>query len=96
MNMQMPTVKILEPVSSRNIQTKNGVQTVHEQKVQIESEQLRLRIDLRIDAPDKAYPVGKLYGWDVVEDLKAGTYGMELARRMTLRDLTEAPRAKAA
>jgi hypothetical protein len=82
--MKAPTVKILEKAADRYVTTKNGQKQVWSQKAQLETEKMRVLIDVDIDGPTAAYEVGQVYEWDVTEDLVPGRFGPELARRMTL------------
>lgn len=86
-----PTVKILEGAKDREINTKSGKRTVFYQPVQVECEQFRVNIDMDIDSPSDAKPVGAKFEWDVVTDLVPGAYAsIDLSRRMTLRPLAAA------
>lgn len=83
-----PTVKILEAVKEREINTKAGKKTVFYQPVQVECEQFRVNVDMDIDAPKDALPAGSKHEWDVIADLVPGAYAsIDLSRRMTLRPL---------
>lgn len=88
MNTKLPTVKIREAAQDREITTKSGKKTVYYQPVQVECEQFRVNIDMEIDSPAAAHPVGSMHEWDVLADLVPGAYAsIDLARRMTLRPL---------
>jgi len=82
--MKAPTVKILEKPADRYVTTKNGQKQVWSQKAQLETEKMRVLIEVDIDGPSEAHDVGQTYEWDVTEDLVPGRFGPELARRMTL------------
>lgn len=92
-----PIITVKGAPENRNVQTKQGVKTVYYQPAQFENEQLRMNIDLEIDAVADAYPINTKLEWDVAADLVAGQYGrVELARKKTLRPITETKPAKAA
>jgi hypothetical protein len=93
--MKAPTVKILEAAKDRYVTTKNGQKQVWSQKAQLETEKMRILIDVDVDGPTAAYDVGQVYEWDLTEDLVPGRFGPELARRMTLIPVGKA-QAKAA
>lgn len=84
MSKRNATVKILEAVTPRQVNTKNGARTIYSQHAELETEQLRTRIDVEVDGPNMGYPVGAIFDWDVYADIVPGRYGPELARRMTL------------
>lgn len=85
--MNAPQVKILEGVTSRFVTTKTGQQKqVFAQKAQLETEAMRIVIEVGVDGPNEGYPVGHMYEWDLASDLVPGRFGPELARRMTLRE----------
>ena len=80
-----PTVKIRDGAKDREISTKTGPKKVWFQPVQVECEQFRVNIDMDIDGPTHALPIGAVYEWDVRSDLVPGQYSsIDLARRMTL------------
>lgn len=81
-----PMVTILEPVAGRNITTKNGPKTVYSQRASLETEQMRIQVDVECDGPNMGHAVGAQKMWDVASDLVPGRFGVELARRMTLVD----------
>lgn len=88
-------VTILGEVTSRNITTSKGLpKTVYGQKAQLETPQLRYQFELECDGPNTGHPVGAKKVWDVITDVVPGTFGPELARRMTLRDLPAAAPAR--
>lgn len=89
------TVKINSNVQSRNVTTKNGPKTIHYQAAEVETEHLRMQVEVEVDGPNMGYPVGSTREWDVIADLVPGRYGLELARRMTLRE-ANAPKLQAA
>lgn len=90
-----PIVKILGEATSREITTKSGAKkTVYAQQVQVECEQFRVNIDMDIDGPNDALPVGSRHEWDVVADLVPGAFAsIDLSRRMTLRPIEAAKKA---
>lgn len=91
----MPLITILGAADSRQVTTSKGAQkTIYFQRAQVESEQMRVGIELEIDDPTKGHDVGKKFGWDIVKDMVPGRFGIELARRQTLVDLTPAATAK--
>ena len=90
-NKEQAIVTILGEVTSRNITTSKGVQkVVYGQKAQLETEQLRYQFELECDGPNTGWPVGAKKIWDVVRDVIPGTFGPQLARRMTLVDMPAA------
>lgn len=83
--MSNPTVKIVTPVQTRTVTTKSGMpKAIYYQRAQLESEEMRIQVEVEVDGPDNGYPVGVTKEWDVVRDLVPGRFGIELARRMTL------------
>lgn len=85
---ELPIVKILGIVESRQQTTKSGVRTVYFQQAQAECEQLRMRFEHEVDSPQTGLPVGSVHVWDVVSDIQPGQYGsFDLARRKTLRPM---------
>lgn len=95
--MNAPKIKILEAVNSRYVTTKTGQQKqVFAQKAQLETEAMRIVIEVEVDGPQAGYPVNAVFDWDVTADLVPGRFGPELARRMTLREPARAQAAKAA
>ncbi len=92
-----PIITVKGAPESRNVTTKNGAKTVYYQPAQFENEQLRMQIDLDIDAVADAYPIGTRLEWDVAADLVPGQFGrIELARKKTLRPIDSGTKAKAA
>lgn len=90
-------VRILSAVAPRQVSTKNGPKTIYEQQAELETEAMRIGVNVECDGPNMGHPVGAQLNWDVVADLVPGRYGIELARRMTLRQANaEAPRVVAA
>lgn len=84
-NNSLPTVKIRDTAKDREINTKAGKKTVYFQPVQVECEQFRVNIDMDIDGPADALPVGSLWRWNVLADLVPGAFSsIDLSRRMTL------------
>jgi hypothetical protein len=94
MNNNEAHVTILGPVQSRTIETKNGQKTLHEQKASLETEAMRVTIEVGVDGPNAGYAVGGKYRWNVAADLVPGRFGVELARRMTLEPLAVAEAVK--
>lgn len=95
--MNVPKIKILEAVTSRYVTTKTGAQKqVFAQKAQLETEAMRIVIEVEVDGPQAGYKVGETFDWDVTSDLVPGRFGPELARRMTLREPARVQAAKAA
>lgn len=80
-----PTVRILDSVTTRNVQGKNGPRTIYEQRAELETEAMRIQVPVECDGPNMGHPVGAVLEWDVSADLVPGRFGIELARRMTLR-----------
>ncbi|HHA2378905.1 TPA: hypothetical protein ACOEBN_000368 [Stenotrophomonas maltophilia] len=85
--MNAPKVTINSAVEIRYVTTKSGMQKqVHFQRATLESELMRVQVEVEVDGPEKGYAVGAVKEWDLVSDLVPGRYGIELARRMTLVD----------
>ncbi|MCD8456651.1 hypothetical protein LPH50_00180 [Xylella taiwanensis] len=85
--MDMPKVTIMSGVNMRVVTTSKGVQMqIYSQRAVLESELMKLQIDVDVDGLNAGYPVGAIKYWDVVTDLVPGQYGLGLARRMTLVD----------
>lgn len=84
--MNEAKVKINAEVAGRMITTSKGLQKqVFSQPATLETEQMRIQIDVEVDGPNQGYAVGSVHVWDVVADIVPGRFGPELARRMTLR-----------
>ena len=95
-NNSLPTVKVRDTAKEREINTKAGKKTVYFQPVQVECEQFRVNIDMDIDGPADALPVGSLWRWNVLADLVPGAFSsIDLSRRMTLVAVDAAKPAKA-
>jgi hypothetical protein len=90
MNNNLPLITIKGNAEPRNVTTKTGAtKTVYSQQAQLETEMMRVQIDIEVDSPNHAYRVGEVLEWDVVADLQPGQYGrVELARKKTLRTRT--------
>lgn len=85
--MNAPKITINSAVETRYVTTKAGVQKpVYSQRATLETEAMRIQVEVEVDGPEKGYAVGSVKEWDVVTDLVPGRYGIELARRMTLVD----------
>ncbi|WP_442684428.1 hypothetical protein ACSBPQ_07735 [Stenotrophomonas sp. JC08] len=83
--MKAPKVTILTAVETRTVTTSKGMQkAIYSQKASLETDAMRIQIDVEVDGLDKGHPVGKVFDWDVTSDLVPGRFGTELARRMTL------------
>lgn len=92
-----PIITVKGAPESRQVPTKQGMQTRYYQPAQFENEQLRMQLDLDIDSVADAYPIGTRLEWDVTADLVPGQYGrIELARKKTLRPMDSGTKAKAA
>uniref|UniRef100_UPI003F7FEEFE hypothetical protein n=1 Tax=Xanthomonas sp. 0924 TaxID=2835534 RepID=UPI003F7FEEFE len=82
-----PKVTITSAVETRTVTTSKGMQKpIYSQRATLETEQMRIQIEVECDGLDKGYPVGAVKEWDLVTDLVPGRFGVELARRMTLVD----------
>lgn len=79
-----PKITVKGPVDEREVTGKNGKRTIFFQPAQLETDQLKMQFDLECDGPKSALEIGKVFEWDVVSDIRAGAYGPQLARRMTL------------
>lgn len=85
--MNNPTIKITAPVETRTVTTSKGIpKTIYFQRAQVETDEMRVQLEVEVDSQDKGYPVGAVKEWDLVRDLVPGRFGIELARRMTLID----------
>lgn len=85
--MNNPTVKITTPVETRTVTTKTGMpKAIYYQRATLETDEMRIQVEVEVDGPDKGYAVGAAKEWDLVRDLVPGRFGIELARRMTLID----------
>lgn len=83
--MSNPNVKIISAVETRTVTTKNGMpKAIYYQRATLETEEMRINVEVEVDGPEKGYPVGSAKEWDLVRDLVPGRFGIELARRMTL------------
>lgn len=92
--MNEARVTITGPVDTRTVMTKQNLpKPIYSQKATLETEAMRIQIDVEVDGPEKGYPVGAVKLWDLVADVVPGRYGPELARRMTLVDPQPAKRA---
>lgn len=89
-------VTILGAVVPRTITGKNGAKTIYEQRAELETDAMRIGIEVECDGPNMGHPVGAVLHWDVVADLVPGRFGIELARKKTLRQPNvEAPKLTA-
>jgi len=102
MNNQInaPIVTILGNVESRTITVKGFPKAVHAQLAQVETEQMRVQVEIEHDDPNKGHKIGEKFYWDLGADLVPGQFGrLDLARKKTLRPLVAetkaAPLAKA-
>jgi len=85
-----PIVTILGNVETRTITVKGLPKQVHAQTASVETEQMRIQIEVEHDDPTKGHKVGEKFYWDLSADLTPGQYGrMELARKKTLRPMVE-------
>lgn len=85
--MHAPKITINSTVETRTVTTSKGLpKAIYNQRATLETEEMRIQIEVEVDGPDKGYPVGAVKEWDVVKDLVPGRFGIELARRMTLVD----------
>ncbi|MDJ1521590.1 MULTISPECIES: hypothetical protein [Stenotrophomonas] len=83
--MKAPKITINSAVETRTVTTSKGMQKpIYSQRATLETEAMRIQIEVEVDGLDKGYPVGAVKDWDVVADLVPGRFGTELARRMTL------------
>jgi hypothetical protein len=83
--MEQAKITILGAVESRNITTQKGPKTVYGQRASLETEAMRISIEIECDGPNMGYAVGSQHVWDVAADLVPGKFGVDLARRKTLR-----------
>ncbi|GGD52540.1 hypothetical protein [Pseudoxanthomonas indica] len=88
-------VTIKSEPQSRYVTTKAGQKQVHYQNAELETKQMRVQLEVEIDSPQQAYKQSGVYDWDVEADVIPGRYGPELARRMTLVPVAEAPKRAA-
>lgn len=88
MKIDAPIVTVREAPTSRTVTTKQGTQkTIYSQRAEVETEQMRVSVELEIDDPTKAHPVGKKFHWNLTPDLVPGRFGIELARRQSLVEI---------
>lgn len=93
-----PIIKITGAAEARFVTTKTGAQKqVFSQTASMSKEGMMLPIDIDLDGPNDAHPVGATLVWDVTADVVPGQYGrLELARKKTLRVVESKPAAAAA
>lgn len=85
-----PMITILEAVTTRSITTAKGQQkNIHAQRASLETEAMRITIEVEVDGPNMGYPVGATFRWNLTADLTPGRFGPELARKKSL--VPEAP-----
>lgn len=96
--IKAPLITIIGNVEPRMVTTSKGLQKqVFVQAVSFSKEGMQLPTEIEVDGPNAGYTVGAVLVWDVTADLTAGQYGrIELARKKTLRPLTESKSSKAA
>jgi hypothetical protein len=94
--MQSATITILGEVEARNITTQRGPKTLYAQRASLETEAMRIMQEVEVDSPNKGYRVGDVFDWDIAADLVPGRFGVELARRKTLRPQQAKPALVAA
>ncbi len=94
--MQKAMITILSNVDGREIDGKFGKKTIYSQKASLETDAMRITVDVEVDSKNDGYRVGETYEWDVAGDLVPGKFGAELARRKTLVQVTAKPSMKAA
>ncbi|KFA40083.1 hypothetical protein DF22_003327 [Xylella fastidiosa] len=88
MQMQMPKVTIKSDVAMRTVTTKQGTQMpIYSQRAELDCEKMRVEIEVVVDGLQQGYPVGAVKLWDVLSDLVAGRFGVELSRKKTLVDV---------
>lgn len=93
--MNAPKITINSNVETRTVTTSKGMQkAIYSQRATLETELMRIQVEVEVDGLDKGYPVGAVKEWDVVSDLVPGRFGIELARRMTLVDPASAGRSQ--
>lgn len=87
-----PVITITGTAQVRTITDAKGfAKQLHFQTATLETAQMRVQVDHEFDSADQALSVGSKWAWDVTADLVPGRYGRtDLARRRTLRPLTEA------
>ncbi|MDG5822167.1 hypothetical protein [Xylella fastidiosa] len=87
MQVQMPKVTIKSDVAMRTVTTKQGTQMpIYSQRAELESEKMRMEIEVIVDGLQQGYSVGAVKFWDVVSDLVPGRFGIDLSRKKTLVD----------
>lgn len=85
--MNAPKITIKSEVQTRHVTTSKGMQkAIYSQQATLETEEMRIQVEVEVDGLDRGYQVGAVKEWDVVKDLVPGRFGIELARRMTLVD----------
>ena len=93
-----PKITILATPETRQITTAKGAtKNIHSQKASVETESMRMQIDIELDNPNQPFAIGQVLEWDVAADLVPGQYGrLELARRKSLRPWVETKKLAAA
>lgn len=91
----MAKIKITSEPKSRYVNTKNGQRQVHFQDATLETEEMRIKVEVEIDNPQVAFAQVE-HDWLIERDVIAGRFGPELARRFTLVPVKAQSPAKAA
>lgn len=58
--------------------------SINEQKAILETDNMKMPVDLALPDGHKGYAVGEVFNWDIESDMRAGRYGPELTREWTL------------
>jgi len=89
MSIELPKVTIKGELEYRQIQTRLGVpRTVYFQRAVVQmDDEIGYRVDIPVERPEAALPVGTVKLWNVVADIEPARYGsLALSRRFTLID----------
>lgn len=82
--MQNAKITILESVNARTIQGAKGPKQIYSQRASLETEAMRITVEVEVDGQNNGYRVGEIFDWDLAADLVPSRFGVELARRKTL------------
>ena len=82
--MQNARITILEAVVPRTIQGQKGPKTIYAQRASLETEAMRITVEVEVDGQNNGYRVGETFLWDIAADLVPGRFGVDLSRRKTL------------
>jgi hypothetical protein len=84
-----------EPQSRSGTSNKGKPYSVVWQNATLETENLKVPVEVELQHPDKPYQVGGVFEWEPESDLRVGRFGIELSRYMTLTPAQPGKRANA-